>query len=85
MGERVVGPDQKPDPHPFYGDSYERGIDPWHEDAFEGLESELGGNPGATGERSGGWFLIDGHGNAIGWVPDGTPLRPAAATEQEGG
>lgn len=70
-----VGPDQKPNPHPFYGDSYERGLDPWHADAFAGLEGKLGTNPGTTGARRGGWFLIDGAGNAIGFVPDGTPMR----------
>lgn len=74
MADRVVGPDQKPDPHPWYGDSYERGVDPWHADAFAGLESELGRNPGSTGERKGGWFLLDAWGNEIGWVPDGTPV-----------
>ena len=24
----------RPPPHFFYGDSYERGSDPWHKDAF---------------------------------------------------
>lgn len=70
----VVGPTQRPAPHPFYGDSFERGNDPFHAEAFEGLEEELGGNPGSVGERRGGWFLLDGHGNAIGFVPDGTPV-----------
>ena len=51
---RVVGPDQKPRPHPFYGDSWERGLDPWHADAFVGVETKLGWNPGSTGERRGG-------------------------------
>lgn len=77
MGEnmKVVGPEQKPVPHPLYGDNYERGLDPWHAEAFAGLERELGVNPGTTGPRSEGWFLIDGFGNAIGFVPDGTPFR----------
>lgn len=74
MSERIVGPEQKPAPHPFYGDSWERGVDPWHADAFVGLEGDLGCNPGRTGERRGGWFLLDGYGNAIGWIPDGTPI-----------
>lgn len=34
MTKRVTGPDQKPAPHPFYGDNYERGSDPWHPLAF---------------------------------------------------
>lgn len=71
---KVVGPNQRPAPHPFYGDSYERGLDPWHADAFKGLEEQLGQNPGTQGERKGGWFLLDGFGNAIGWTPDGAPV-----------
>lgn len=84
----VTGPDQRPDPHPFYGDSYERGLDPWHADAFKGIPAvekaieegrvvELGKSGGVitSGERRAGWFLIDGAGNAIGWVPDGTPVN----------
>ena len=70
----ITGPDQRPTPHPFYGDSYERGKDPWHHEAFAGLEDELGGNPGTAGARVEGWFLIDGVGNAVAFVPDGTPL-----------
>lgn len=72
MSAIVIGPDQKPMPHPFYGDSWERGLDPFHADAFKGLERELGGNPGSSGERGSGWFLLDGHQNTIGFVPDGT-------------
>ena len=72
--KRTTGPDQKPAPHPFYGDSWERGLDPWHSDAFAGLEGELGGNPGTLGERRVGWFLLDGVGNTIGFVPDGTEV-----------
>lgn len=79
MSGRFVGPDQRPEQHPFYGDSYERGLDPWHADAFRGLEGELGCNPGITGERKSGWFLLDGHGNVIGFVPDGTPIPQTAA------
>lgn len=67
----VVSETQKPNSHPFYGDSWERGLDPWHSDAFAGLDI----NPGTTGTRRGGWFLVDGHGNYIGFVPDGTPLN----------
>lgn len=71
----VVGPDQRPPVtalyNGFYGDSWERGKDPWHADAFAGI-TELPYNPGTTGERKGGWFLLDGFGNAIGFIPDGT-------------
>lgn len=69
-----VGPGQRPKPHPFYGDSWERGKDPWHAEAFAGLEGELGGNPGSSGDRRGGWWLIDGAGNGIAFVPDGCPV-----------
>lgn len=75
MSDETVGPERKPAPHPFYGDSWERGKDPFHAEAFKGLESELGVNPGSVGERKGGWFLIDGAGNAISFVPDGTPIE----------
>lgn len=82
MNDNVVGPEQKPTPHPFYGDSWERGKDPWHADAFAGMEEKLGGNPGSTGARKGGWFLLDGFGNAIGFVPDGTPVeQPTPAVQ----
>lgn len=77
--DAIVGPNQKPAPHPFYGDSWERGLDPWHANAFKGLG--LSHNPGTTGERRGGWFLIDGAGNAIGFVPDGSSV--GSASEQK--
>lgn len=72
---KIVGPNQKPTPHPFYGDSFERGKDPFHADAFKGPEVKLGYNPGSTGPRREGWFLIDGAGNAIGFTPDGTVIE----------
>jgi hypothetical protein len=75
METPIVSETQKPNSYPFYGGSWERGLDPWHSDAFAGLETDLGFNPGTTGNRKGGWFLVDGHGNYIGFVPDGTPLN----------
>ena len=67
----------KPHPHPFYGDSYERGLDPWHSDAFPaGLEFA-----GTDGPRNSGWFLIDGFGNAIGFIPDGTDVTETPLSE----
>lgn len=81
-----TGPGQKPPPHPFYGDSYERGKDPWHVDAFKGVPGaaeaiaegrvlNVGDDSGInSGKRSEGWFLLDGWGNAIGFVPDGTEM-----------
>lgn len=64
----------RPDPHPFYGDSWERGLDPWHEDAFPDQFRSVG----SKGARRGGWFLVDGFTNYIGFVPDGSEtLDPA--------
>ncbi len=67
----IVGPTQKPPPHPFYGDSYERGLDPWNEEAFP---DEFKDHAPHKGKREGGWFLIDGFGNQIGFYPDGMNL-----------
>jgi hypothetical protein len=81
--EQTVSERVRPAPHPFYGDSYERGLDPWHRDAFAGIPGaqeaidegrviDIGVNAAEhKGERKGGWFLLDGFGNAIGFVPDG--------------
>lgn len=51
--------------------SWERGLDPWHEDAFP---TELR-HVGTTGRRRAGWFALDHWGNPIGFVTDGTDLR----------
>lgn len=64
----TTGPEQKPPPHPFYGDSWERGLDPWHVDAFPDEFKYVG----VKGERKSGWFLIDGANNAISFIADGT-------------
>lgn len=74
MTKRVTGPDQKPAPHPFYGDNYERGSDPWHPSAFVGTPAE-GRMGDEKAPRREGWFLLDAWGNEIGWVPDGTELK----------
>jgi hypothetical protein len=68
----TVSETQKPVPHPFYGDSYERGLDPWHEDAFS---SEFKHVATSHGERKGGWFLLDAFGNEIAFIPDGTIIE----------
>lgn len=64
-----VSATQKPPPHPFYGDSWERGLDPWHKDAFP---DEFKASAPNQDERKSGWFLNDAFGNAIGFVADGT-------------
>ena len=73
----VVSATVRPPPHPFYGDTWERGLDPFHPDAFRGFPDEIVDqvrsiNPGS---RSGGWFLLDGYGQEIGFVSDGTVLE----------
>lgn len=67
---RIISETVRPLPHPFYGDSYERGLDPWHSDAFPDEFKFAAPNQGP--ERSGGWFLIDAYDNCIGFVQDGT-------------
>ena len=47
---------------------WERGLDPWHRDAFpDEFKDQVG-----HGERREGWFALDAWGNVIGWQPDGT-------------
>ena len=57
----------KPDPHPFYGDNYIRGLDPWHRDAFP---PEFRDRMRDMRPRREGWFLLDAYGNEIGFYPD---------------
>jgi len=67
----IVSESQKPPAHPFYGDSYERGLDPWHSDAFP----EEFKHAGSKGNRKSGWFLLDAWGNQIGFTADGTEFE----------
>lgn len=64
----VVDINHRPPPHCFYGDSYERGLDPFHADAFIGTPAA---GCGSNGKRAAGWFLLDAWGNQIGFYPDG--------------
>lgn len=49
-------------------ESWERGLDPFHADAFpDGLKDGA-----RQGKRAEGWFALDHWGNRIGFVPDGT-------------
>jgi hypothetical protein len=71
----------RPPAHPFYGDSYERGLDPWHVDAAPkefGLDQDPAWN---RGERKGGWFLLDAWGQEIGFIPDGTVFEIAGQND----
>lgn len=65
----LVDKDHPPTYIPDYADHYERGLDPWHRDAFPDEFKNRAPNQEET--RSGGWFLVDWCGNQIGWVPDG--------------
>jgi hypothetical protein len=69
MSKRIVSENVRPAPHPFYGDSYERGYSPWHESCFP---VELRHLAPESGERKAGWFLLDAWDQQIGFIPDGT-------------
>ena len=68
--QRIVGPDVPPTDDTG---RWERGKSPWHADAFP---DEFKSRAPEQGGRKTGWFEIDWCGNAIGWVPDGTVIRP---------
>ena len=51
--------------------SFERGLDPWHADAFPDEFKYAG----TCGERRSGWFVLDAWGNAIGFIVDGTEIK----------
>lgn len=67
----TTGPNQKPPPHPFYGDNYHRGLDPFHPDSMPDEFKEVF-RDAASAERKGGWFLCDAYGNEIGFAADGS-------------
>lgn len=76
---KKVSKDQKPNPHPFYGDNYERGTDPFH---ISTAPDHLKDNPvWNTGKLKEGWYLLDGFGNEIGFVANGTELESEARKE----
>lgn len=64
---RLVSEHQKP-LRPMV-DGWERGLDPWHEDAFPDEFKHVG----TKGERRAGWYALDWCGNVIGFVADGEP------------
>ncbi len=65
----TISATQKPPPHPFYGDTWKRALDPWHRDAFPD-DMKLSA-PRQEGKRSEGWMLEDAFGNAIQFIGDG--------------
>lgn len=62
-------------PPTWYGDCYERTLDPWHRDAFVGVPNIDPDAVGSQGPRKGGWMALDGFGNPIGFTPDGTEIE----------
>ena len=70
----VTSATQKPNPS-AHGE-YERGVDPWHRDAFPAEFKDQA--PRQENPRAEGWYEIDWCGNVINFIPDGTPI--AAAT-----
>lgn len=67
----VTSATQKPNPS-AYGE-YERGVDPWHRDAFPAEFKDQA--PRQENPRAEGWYELDWCGNVINFIPDGTPLR----------
>jgi len=63
----IIGPNQKP-PKINYG-TYERGLDPWHRDAFPNHLKDVA--PNQEKKRKMGWFINDWAGNQISFYPDG--------------
>ncbi len=53
---------------------WERGLDPFHVNCFEGFNEDIKSQlrAMAPGPQRGGWFLLDAYGQEIGFVPDGT-------------
>lgn len=54
-----------------YAHDWERGLDPWHEDAFP---PEFG-HAGTRGPRKTGWYALDWCGNVVGFVADGDTVE----------
>ena len=52
--------------------SFERGLDPWHEDAFP---DEFKASAPNRGKRQSGWLALDWCGNVIGFFRDGTVFK----------
>lgn len=71
--KRVVQPNVKPPVGGMGGSvhDWERGLDPWHRDAFPDKFKDSAPNQGV---RSNGWSALDWCGNVIGFLPDGAPL-----------
>jgi hypothetical protein len=71
MSKLLVSASQEP--APMGGYTFERGLDPWHADAFKGTPME--GIDVTTQPRKEGWYLLDWCGNVMGFISDGTPVE----------
>ena len=70
----TTSPTQRPPAHQCVAD-WERGVDPWHADAFVGTPGET---YGAKEPRKSGWLAIEWTGNVLGFVADGTEYKETA-------
>ena len=66
-----------PPPLPNWCFGWERGKDPFHKDAFKGvpIPQEQIDAVANHGDRVEGWFGLDGAGNEIAFVVDGTEFE----------
>ncbi len=72
MSSLVVSETQQPAPI-FWVDSWERGLDPWHADAFTGTPAQ--DMFVKTEPRKSGWYALDWCGNVVGFIPDGAEIK----------
>lgn len=82
----VVSETQQPAPLSWV-DHWERGLDPWHADAFNGTPLE--GAFAREKIRKTGWYAIDWCGNVVGFVADGAVITeitdtPLATNDKDG-
>ena len=77
MATIIISETVRPPAHPFYGDSWVRGLDPFHPDAFQGFSDHIVSQIRflRPGPQLGGWFLLDAYGQEIGFVSDGSEYR----------
>lgn len=90
----IISKDKKPPVGGMGGSihDWERGMSPWHVDAFRGTgltDKQLDGAicvgvaAGVErGVRQEGWFALDGAGNQIAFLPDGYEIDFGNAEEQ---
>jgi hypothetical protein len=70
----IITPEQKPPTGGMGGSihDWERGLDPWHKDAFPDEFKTAAPHQGE--QRKTGWYALDWCGNIIGFVADGEEL-----------